>query len=237
MLAALFLNWAYGYSNSLGIHAKQGSVAVILSSQSSTIISDNGGVSLSYPIAIWVHGALMLASFILLMPTAALSARHKWLAGNSQTGQIHPLWFQLHRACTCGAILTATAAFALIFVRFKWISTGRLVNTYTGHRAVGITAFTMMWVQGLLGALRPHLGAPKRPAWRRLHQAWGWLTIAMGTAASFMGIRLVAPITAIPLSWYLAPAVSITGVIVLVGCVLDFRKCQVRQVSVLVITA
>lgn len=38
----------------------------------------------------------------------------------------------------------------------------------------------MMWVQGLLGAARPHLGTPLRPIWRRLHQAWGWLTIAMG---------------------------------------------------------
>jgi hypothetical protein len=84
MLAALYLNWAYGLSNSLGIHVKEGSVAVVLSSNSSTITSDNAGINLSYPLAIWVHGAFMLAAFILMMPVAALLARHKWLAGNPQ---------------------------------------------------------------------------------------------------------------------------------------------------------
>jgi hypothetical protein len=48
------------------------------------------------------------------------------------------------------------------------------------HRAFGLTALAMMVVQGILGGVRPRLGAQHRPLWRRVHQAWGWLTLLIG---------------------------------------------------------
>lgn len=54
------------------------------------------------------------------------------------------------------------------------------VSLPADHRAFGMTALAMMVVQGLLGAVRPHLGTKARPVWRRVHQAWGWLTLLVG---------------------------------------------------------
>lgn len=49
-------------------------------------ISDNGTPAnqLAYRIA---HGTLMLTAFVLLMPSAVLTARHKWLFGNNKVGR------------------------------------------------------------------------------------------------------------------------------------------------------
>lgn len=94
--------------------------------------------------------------------------------------QIPGTWFRIHTGLNTLAILAAVTAFIIIFVRFGWIPTGRVVNTYTAHRGVGITAVAMSLVQVLLGILRPHLGTARRLPWKRAHQAWGWLTVAAG---------------------------------------------------------
>lgn len=78
------------------------------------------------------------------------------------------------------AVMLATAAVILIFVQFRWAGRADTEAIYTPHRAVGMTAVAAMLVQGLLGAFRPHLGNQRRSMWKRVHQVWGAITIALG---------------------------------------------------------
>jgi hypothetical protein len=82
LFAALPINWAYGDQNALVKHARSGSLAVGLAGGGSTIAaSDRASELTACRIA---HGALMLAAFLALMPTAVLLARHKWLFGHKE---------------------------------------------------------------------------------------------------------------------------------------------------------
>jgi hypothetical protein len=79
------INWATSDSNSLQqMHTQMGYVNINLAGGGATV-GDNAAASkqLSYRVA---HGAMMLAAFVLLMPGAALIARHKWLFGDKEVG-------------------------------------------------------------------------------------------------------------------------------------------------------
>jgi hypothetical protein len=64
------------------MHTQMGYVNVKLAGGGATV-GDNAAASmqLRYRVA---HGAMMLAAFVLLMPVAALIARHKWLFGDKE---------------------------------------------------------------------------------------------------------------------------------------------------------
>lgn len=81
-LTALPINWALGDEAALVRHSRKGSVALVLDGGGSSVTAGDGADNATaFRIA---HGTLMLAAFVLLMPTAVLMARHKWLFGDSQ---------------------------------------------------------------------------------------------------------------------------------------------------------
>lgn len=80
--AALLLNWALGDLDALGIHGRQGSLAIDLASGSATPLADSG--TANYFKVIIAHASLMMVAFLACMPAASIMARHKWLAGNRQ---------------------------------------------------------------------------------------------------------------------------------------------------------
>jgi hypothetical protein len=76
--SAVAMIWAMSPGNALVEHTQQGSLLLNMDTGVSTSRADRVGG------AVWdiVHGALMLAAFVALMPAAVLLARHKWLFGN-----------------------------------------------------------------------------------------------------------------------------------------------------------
>jgi hypothetical protein len=80
--AALPVNWALGGGNALARHLRSGSLALSLTDGGAAV---NTTVSNAFYFGA-THGALMLAAFVLLMPGAALSARHKYLFADKQVG-------------------------------------------------------------------------------------------------------------------------------------------------------
>eukprot|EP00878_Enallax_costatus_P013827 GHUV01014462.1.p1 GENE.GHUV01014462.1~~GHUV01014462.1.p1 ORF type:complete len:135 (+),score=41.34 GHUV01014462.1:350-754(+) len=92
-----------------------------------------------------------------------------------------------------------------------------------------MTAVAMMIVQALIGGFRPHLGAKNRHLWRRVHQVWGWLTLAMGTAAAYIGVALFSALTETPVAYFLGPALAISCLLLLVGLGLETRKFKLER--------
>lgn len=107
------------------------------------------------------HGALMLAAFVLLMPTGVLLSRHKWTFGDQAASKIKPGWFHLHIGVQSLAVLTAIASIILIFAVF---GTGRqgVDDVYTPHMGLGIFAVAAAAIQGAIGKFRcaPGRGGP-----------------------------------------------------------------------------
>jgi len=225
---ALPINWAISDSNSLQqMHSQMGSATIDLEGGAASI-SDNGTPAnqLAYRIA---HGTLMLTAFVLLMPSAVLTARHKWLFGNNETGTIKGVWFKIHMGCNIAASLLALVAAALIFARFQWAGRAETSPYYTYHRWFGLAGLAMVFTQGLLGAARPHLGTKKRPLWRRMHQLLGWATLAVGTGVSYMGISLIHNLSGVRLAYWLGPALATTGVLLITGLLLEVKKFKLER--------
>lgn len=80
-----------------------------------------------------------------------------------------------------------------------------------------------------LGAIRPHLGSPKRATWFLAHQVWGILTLCLGTTNCYIGISIIVALASIPLASWLAPALAVTCCLVVAGVVLELRKVQLQR--------
>lgn len=94
LLAAVPMNWALGPQNALVQHSIMGSVELNLAGGTARSIADDSATNNAYRAA---HGALMLTAFVLLMPSAVLMARHKWLFGDRKVWS----WFLVLRSLRC----------------------------------------------------------------------------------------------------------------------------------------
>jgi len=225
---ALPINWAISDSNSLQqMHSQMGSATIDLQG-GAAVISNSGAAAnqLAYRVA---HGVMMLLAFLLLMPSAVLMARHKWLFGDKEAGTIKGVWFTIHMGCNIAASLLAVVAAALIFARFQWAGRADASPYYTYHRWFGMAGLAMVFAQGLLGATRPHLGTKRRPIWRRMHQMLGWLTLVVGIGVSYMGISLIHDLSGLSLAYWLGPALATTGVLLLAGLLLEVNKFKLQR--------
>jgi hypothetical protein len=101
----------------------------------------------------WAHGALMLAAFVLLMPTGILTSRHKWLFGDKDAGKIKGHWYHAHIYIQSLAIVLAIASTILIFAVFGR-NRQRVSDLYTPHMGLGLFAVAAAFIQGFIGRFR-----------------------------------------------------------------------------------
>lgn len=78
--ASVALNWAESSGHALDYHDRKGSVTLDLRDGGAVVGDPTGAAALADAARI-AHGALMAAAFLLLIPTAVLLPRHKWLFG------------------------------------------------------------------------------------------------------------------------------------------------------------
>jgi hypothetical protein len=169
----------------------------------------------------------MAGAFLLLMPAAALAARHKYLSGtDGGAGRVRAGWFKAHRGAQVLALLSALTGFILIFAVFGWIP-GEGRDVFGAHRAFGLISTGLALVQGYLGAARPDLGAgARRATWFRAHSGLGWAVVLLGTVTCYLGIGTVSTLgaPAAAVSAWLGTALAVTCTLLLLGGALEARR-------------
>ncbi|XP_031257401.1 cytochrome b561 domain-containing protein At2g30890 [Pistacia vera] len=120
---------------------------------------------------ITVHGFLLWASTGLLMPVGILIIR---MSNRIECGRRLRIIFYAHAVSQTLAVLLATAGAVLSFRNFN--------NSFSNHhQKIGVVLYGIVWLQALIGFLRPQRGSKRRSVWFFAH----WL---LGTVVSLLGI-------------------------------------------------
>ncbi|KAG7024698.1 Cytochrome b561 domain-containing protein [Cucurbita argyrosperma subsp. argyrosperma] len=115
---------------------------------------------------ITLHGFLLWASMGFLMPVGILVIR---MSSREQCGRRLKFYFYIH------TILQAITAGAVMSIK-------KFNNAFNNsHQRIGIGLYGMIWLQALIGIVRPKRGSNTRSLWFFIH----WM---VGTAVSLLGV-------------------------------------------------
>ncbi|KAJ7960652.1 Cytochrome b561 domain-containing protein [Quillaja saponaria] len=120
---------------------------------------------------ITLHGFLLWASMGFLMPIGILTIR---MSKRQEFGRRLKIIFYAHAILQMLAVLLATAGAILSVKNFS-----NAFNNY--HQRIGLALYGIIWLQVLVGFLRPQRGSKGRSVWILVH----WL---IGTAVSLLGV-------------------------------------------------
>ncbi|KAL2476583.1 Cytochrome b561/ferric reductase transmembrane protein family [Abeliophyllum distichum] len=117
-----------------------------------------------------LHGFLLWASVGFLMPIGILIMRK---SNTEESGTRQRIIFYIHAITQILAVLLATAG-AVMSIKY-------LDNSFNNaHQRIGLALYGGIWLQALIGILRPHRGRKGRSIWYIFH----WL---LGIAGFFSG--------------------------------------------------
>ncbi|KAJ4729018.1 Cytochrome b561 domain-containing protein [Melia azedarach] len=136
-------------------------------------ISNNSIHQMSHKLLseITVHAFLLWASMGFLMPVGILLIR---MSNTEECGRRLRIIFYAHAISQTIALLLATAGAVLSIKNFN--------NSFSNHhQKIGVALYGIIWLQALLGILRPRRGSRGRSLWFFAH----WV---LGTAVSLLGI-------------------------------------------------
>ncbi|GBF94705.1 hypothetical protein Rsub_07588 [Raphidocelis subcapitata] len=179
----------------------------------------------------YLHGALMMTAFALLLPMGALIGRHRWMFGRDpRTGKVFDSWIWVHVIIQALALVCALAGFAIVLLGtgFKTMNS---VWMYEPHKWLGIATIGSALLQFAVAPLRltSKAGSRARGAWTGFHHLWGRLTVAAGIANVFLGTVVVHNYHGQPFAYWVAPAAACLGLITFVAAVLEATKLQLQR--------
>ncbi|KAL0545969.1 hypothetical protein IC582_015873 [Cucumis melo] len=120
---------------------------------------------------ITLHGFLLWASMGFLMPIGILVIR---MSNREQCGRKLKYYFYIHTILQILSVLLVTAGAVMSIKKFN--------NAFNNsHQRIGIGLYGMIWLQGLIGIVRPKRGSKTRSLWFFIH----WM---VGTAVSLLGV-------------------------------------------------
>ncbi|KAG1346827.1 cytochrome b561 domain-containing protein [Cocos nucifera] len=120
---------------------------------------------------ITLHAFLLWASIGFLMPVGIIIIR---MSNRVECGKRLKVLFYSHVIVQMTAVLLATAGAVLSIINFE--------NFFDNiHQRTGLVVYALIWIQPLIGFLRPHRGAKARSIWYFMH----WL---LGTGIPILGI-------------------------------------------------
>ncbi|KAL9422953.1 hypothetical protein AB3S75_035104 [Citrus x aurantiifolia] len=120
---------------------------------------------------ITVHAFLLWVSMGFLMPVGILIIR---MSNREECGRRLRIMYYAHAISQTLALLLATAGAVLSIKNFN--------NTFNNpHQKIGVALYGIIWLQALIGILRPQRGSKGRSLWFFAH----WV---LGTAVSLLGI-------------------------------------------------
>ncbi|XP_073281010.1 cytochrome b561 domain-containing protein At4g18260-like [Primulina huaijiensis] len=118
-----------------------------------------------------LHGFLLWASVGFLMPAAILIKR---MSNRRDSRRKQRIILYIHAITQVIAVLLATAAAVLSIIYFE--------NSFNNdHQRKGLAIYGAIWLQTLIGMMRPHRGSKGRSFWFLFH----WL---VGIAVSLLGV-------------------------------------------------
>ncbi|KAM1188432.1 hypothetical protein ACFX13_025054 [Malus domestica] len=118
-----------------------------------------------------LHGFLLWASMGFLMPVGILAIR---MSHGEECGKRLRILFYVHGLSEMLSVLLATAGAVMSFRNFN--------NSFNNkHQRVGIGLYGLIWLQALIGFVRPQRGSKGRSIWFSVH----WI---LGTAMSLLGV-------------------------------------------------
>ncbi|CAL1390595.1 unnamed protein product [Linum trigynum] len=120
---------------------------------------------------ITVHGFLLWASLGFLAPVGMLAIR---LSHREECGTRLKILFYLHSISQIVALLLSTAGAVLSFKNFS--------NSFNNHhQRIGLSLYGIIWLQAVVGFIRPPRGSKRRSLWFLVH----WM---IGTTVCLLGI-------------------------------------------------
>ncbi|XP_022936959.1 cytochrome b561 domain-containing protein At4g18260-like [Cucurbita moschata] len=120
---------------------------------------------------ITLHGFLLWASMGFLMPVGILVIR---MSSREQCGRRLKFYFYIHTILQILSVLLVTAGAVMSIKKFN--------NAFNNsHQRIGIGLYGMIWLQALIGIVRPKRGSNTRSLWFFIH----WM---LGTAVSLLGV-------------------------------------------------
>ncbi|KAJ8749398.1 hypothetical protein K2173_018890 [Erythroxylum novogranatense] len=118
-----------------------------------------------------VHGFLLWASMGFLMPAGILSIR---MSHRVESRRKLKILFYVHYTSQVVSLLLATAGAVMSIKNFD--------NSFSNHhQRIGVALYGMIWLQAIVGFIRPHRGSRRRSVWFFVH----WIH---GTAVSLLGV-------------------------------------------------
>ena len=159
--------FAYGAGNTFGQHAVRGGFQLepsqciqILDGEDITPGRESSIVIASSDLnrGLWVaHGVFASLAWAILVPLAVGASLIRGLL--ESMGLPKGMWFQIHRALNSTAVVFTLIAFALAVRALSDSGIDKHFSELT-HHTIGLIIFIFSLVQGINGALRPHLPEP-----------------------------------------------------------------------------
>jgi len=127
----------------------------------------------------YVHGALCILGFGIVMLLGVLMARYKGFLSSGAPA----LWFKIHMCCQVSASIIGIIGFILgIVVGHK---------SQMAHMIIGIVIGLCTSLQIISACLRPHKGNNTRPIWNACHYVLGYGVVGLSAANIFLGWGLL----------------------------------------------
>merc|ERR1712127_105424 len=162
----------------------------------------------------FIHGALMMTSWGLLLPTGVIWARFSKHLPDA-------LWFKVHRVTQPVGIILATVGWIVALVTFDVFSAG--VSPSFLHGTIGSIVMVLGILQPFNAFIRPHAEPPStgRKVWEIVHKGSGWFAVIFGLIVVALG-TLVIPLG--QLNFQLAYAAILVWLVGLLVFLINGRK-------------
>ncbi|GER53089.1 auxin-responsive family protein [Striga asiatica] len=131
-----------------------------------------------------IHGVLNAVSWGIMFPIGIIIARYLRVFPSAD-----PAWFYLHISCQISAYAIGVAGWG------TGLKLGSESNgvTYSTHRNIGITLFTLATVQIFALLLRPNKDHKIRIYWNIYHHGIGYAILILGIINVFKGLDILQP--------------------------------------------
>ncbi|GAV66451.1 Cytochrom_B561 domain-containing protein [Cephalotus follicularis] len=127
-----------------------------------------------------LHGCLLWGSMGFLMPMGILTIR---MSSRMETGRMIKVLFYVHAILQTLSVLLATAGAIMSIKHFE--------NSFdNNHQRIGLALYFAIWVQAVIGFLRPHRrGNIRRITWYLVHWVLGTMISLLGIINIFTGLQ------------------------------------------------
>lgn len=165
-----------------------------------------------------LHAFLLWSSVGFLMPVGVLLIR---VSTNVRSAKAVKVLFYCHVASQMVAVVLATAGAVLSVRNFE----NAFNNT---HQRIGLAIYGLIWLQPLVGFLRPDRGVKARSVWYLAHWFLGIVVCVVGVANVYIGLHVYGERTGRSVGLWTALLTAEVSVVVLLYLLQDRWSHVVR---------